>query len=150
MAMGRGSGAARTVRAAVSASPTDGNVVDLVEGDLSIEIDRGPGDALLCLWRGASTGRDPASLLLPYFEEVFALASGSDLGVEMHFEGLGHFNSSTVTTLIRVIQRARERRVRLKFVYDDSLKWQRLSFEALRAFAQAEGMFSLSTASGEP
>ncbi len=56
--------------------------------------------------------------------------------VEMHFEKLEHFNSSTIAAIIRFIQDARTKGVRLVIVYNQALKWQKLSFDALRVFAK--------------
>ena len=61
----------------------------------------------------------------------------------MSFAALEHFNSSTVTSVIQLIQEARHRAIRLEVVYDPSRKWQRLSFDALRIFDKADGLFAL-------
>jgi hypothetical protein len=54
----------------------------------------------------------------------------------MHFENLDHFNSSTIAAVIRFIQEARVKAVKLVIVYNQQLKWQKLSFDALRVFAK--------------
>jgi hypothetical protein len=61
----------------------------------------------------------------------------------MHFERIEHFNSSTITALIRLIQTARKAGVKLVMVYDQNLKWQRLSFDALRVFDKNNELFQL-------
>jgi hypothetical protein len=58
------------------------------------------------------------------------------LPIELHFEKLEHFNSSTITSIIQLIQDSRARGVKLVLVYDEALKWQKLSFDALRVFAR--------------
>jgi hypothetical protein len=107
---------------------------------------QGPGgDVRIHLtWKGRSGARNPGELLAPYFRNVLQLAA--DRGpapVEMHFERLEHFNSSTVAVLIHLIQQARSRQVPLVFVYDQSLKWQKLSFDAMRVFVKSDGLLQL-------
>ena len=114
----------------------------LVAGDLQVEIVEQP-NVFRCNWKGRSTARRPSDELKPYFEKVLAAAAEQSRSVEMHFEELGHFNSSTIGALIVVIQDARRKKVKLSLVYDSKLKWQRLSFEALRMFEKSDGLFEL-------
>lgn len=117
----------------------------LAAGDLTIEVEE-RADALVCTWRGRSNDRHPGDLLNPYFERLLAAAVGGGRALEMQFQDLQHFNSSTITTLIRLIQDARARKVRLILVYDQNLKWQRLSFDALKVFDKSDQLFQLRTA----
>jgi hypothetical protein len=94
-------------------------------------------------WKGRSGARSPAAVLTPYFERALADVSARGVPLEMHFEQLEHFNSSTVAALIHLIQSARSRDVRLIFVYDQNLKWQKLSFDALRVFVRSDGLLHL-------
>ena len=98
-----------------------------------------------CIWSGRSVARKPSDQLLPYFDKLLASSEESDKSLEMRFEKLSHFNSSTIGTLIMLIQEARKKKVRLALVYDASLKWQRLSFEALRMFEKGDNLFELRT-----
>jgi len=110
---------------------------NLVAGELSIEASEAPPPGALVLhWKGKSDDRYPAKILAPYFAEVLARAEDRRAPVEMHFEKLDHFNSSTIAALIRFIQEARQHAVKLVIVYNQSLKWQKLSFDALRVFAK--------------
>jgi hypothetical protein len=120
-------------------------VDDLSSGDLTIEVTERDG-ALVCTWTGKSNERHPQKTLGPWFEGLLADAAGRSAGVEMHFERLEHFNSSTITALVRLIQTARHRAVRLTFVYDQDLKWQQLSFDALRVFDKGDRAFVLESA----
>jgi hypothetical protein len=117
----------------------------LSAGDLTIELSQDDG-LITCTWRGKSTERQPGKVLGPYFEGVLGAASDSAVPVEMHFEELDHFNSSTITALIRLIQSARTKNVRLVVVYNQELKWQRLSFDALRVFDKNDQLFELRAA----
>lgn len=118
---------------------------NLAHGDLTIEVEA-RGDALLCTWRGKSNERNPAEALRPWFEQLLAAATAAQVPIEMHFEKLEHFNSSTITALIRLIQQCRKATVRLVMVYDQTLKWQRLSFDALRVFDKNDVLFTLRAA----
>jgi hypothetical protein len=71
-----------------------------------------------------------------------ALAGDRKAPVEVHFEHLEYFNSATVTVIVQMIHDARARSVRLSLVYDPTLHWQRLSFDALRVFAK-DGMMEI-------
>jgi len=111
----------------------------LVVGDLRIEALEVPAPAAIRLvWKGKSNHRHPHEALAPYFREVLATAGDRKLAIELHFEKLEHFNSSTITSIIQLIQETRARAIRLVLVYDQALKWQKLSFDALRVFAKDE------------
>jgi hypothetical protein len=120
---------------------------DLVVGDLRIEVaepDHAGGDAALRLaWLGKSNARQADKLVGPYL--MAALARAQELGVplELHFEKLAHFNSSTIASVIELIQTARQRGARLIVVSDPRRQWQRLSFDALKVFVRPDGLFEL-------
>ncbi|HEV8323721.1 MAG TPA: hypothetical protein VG389_19035 [Myxococcota bacterium] len=108
-----------------------------VAGDLRIEPrDDAPRGVIQLFWSGKSNAANPAQLLGPYFGAVLDEAAGLGRGLEMRFERLGFFNSSTITAVIHAIQNARARGVRLTIVYDPATKAQKLSFEALRGFVK--------------
>jgi len=110
---------------------------NLTAEDLVIEAAEGEPPAPLTLtWRGKSDARRPGTVLAPYFAKVLARAEERGAGIEMHFEELSHFNSSTIAAVIRFIQDARARAIKLVLVYNQSVKWQKLSFDALRVFAK--------------
>ena len=111
----------------------------LVVGDLRIEaLENEASTAVQLLWKGKSNNRHPGEALAPYFREVLTIASMRKLPIELHFEKLEHFNSSTITSIIQLIQDSRARAIKLVLVYDEALKWQKLSFDALRVFARDE------------
>lgn len=116
---------------------------DLVMSDLRIEeMQADPQLPIRLLWRGRSNERQPAKTLAPYFSDVLAAAASRTVPLEMHFEELEYFNSSTITYLIQLIQDARQKGIRLTLVYDPVRKWQKLSFDALRVFAK-DGLLEL-------
>jgi hypothetical protein len=102
------------------------------------------GDTIRLVWKGRSTARNPGELLVPYFQGIFqSVIESGRATVEMHFERMEHFNSSTVGALIYLIQDARGRQVPLVFVYDQKLKWQKLSFDAMRVFVKSDGLLQM-------
>jgi hypothetical protein len=112
-----------------------GDMENLIAGSLTIELvmpePRGP---IQMVWRGKSNDRAPSKTLTPYFATVLSAAAERGAPLELHFEQIDHFNSSTITSIIQLIQDARSSGVRLVLVYDKALKWQKLSFDALRVF----------------
>jgi hypothetical protein len=118
-------------------------------GDLVLEAaPRGPQDPIRLHWRGKSNDRHPGKILAPHFATALEEAAAQGVPIEMHFEALDHFNSSTITALIQLIQSARSKGVRLVLVYNQQLKWQKLSFDALRVFAKGDGLLDLQSAQG--
>src|SRR5262245_33217380 len=116
----------------------------LVAGDLRIEPgDAAPAGGYCLIWRGKSTDRNPGQVLLPYFTSVLGHAQRAGQPLEMHFQLLDHFNSSTITAIIQVIQEARSRGVKLVIVFNQALKWQKLSFDALRVLVKGDGLLEL-------
>ena len=79
---------------------------------------------------------EQTSIALENLSTVLAAAGTRRVPVELHFEKLDHFNSSTITSIIQLIQDSRARGIKLIIVYDQALKWQKLSFDALRVFAK--------------
>ena len=115
----------------------------LTAGDLSIELEEERSLSLVCNWKGKSNERHPGEVLNPWFDRLLEAAVGAKLPLVMHFEKLEHFNSSTISTLIRLIQGARGKGVALTISYDSNVRWQRLSFDALRVFDKNDELLAL-------
>lgn len=119
---------------------------NLSTGELTLEASEDAAKrAIVLSWRGKSNARNPSQVLQPYFATVLAAATTRSLGVELDFSSLEHFNSSTITSIIQLIQESRSKGVRLSIVYDARVKWQKLSFDALRVFAKPDGLLELRT-----
>ena len=124
-------------------------VVDsLHAGDLQIDVLERESSFLL-FWLGMSNERQPEKVLKPFFANILAAAQAGKKSIELHFERIERFNSSTILCIIQLIQDARRNQIKLEAVYDETRKWQRLSFDALRIFAKADGMFTLRPSGGE-
>ena len=114
----------------------------LAVGDLRIDMSE-PADRVVRLdWNGKSNAREPGKILGPFFDGVARRALETGARVEMHFEKLDHFNSSTITALIQYVQSSRSRGVPLVIYYNSALKWQRLSFDGLRIFEKKDGILT--------
>ena len=120
-------------------------VDNLVAGDLRIDVVEDKG-LLRCDWRGRSVEREADLTLRPFFDGLLARAQELSATLEMHFEELDYFNSSTIGALITFIQKARRQKVHLRLVYAGSIKWQTLSFDALRMFEKGDQLFELRAA----
>jgi len=116
-------------------SPEANPLQELRSGELSIDSTVGP-EGLRLEWRGRSAARDPRAILIPYFEQAIAVARDSGRPVAMHFEGLEYFNSSTIAALIDAIRLGSEHRVPMVMIYRENVRWQRMSFDALRMFTR--------------
>jgi hypothetical protein len=122
-------------------------VESLRAGSLVIEAEDAPGRGFMVLnWQGKSSDRNPEKVLEPFFLQALSEAQQRKLGMEMHFEKLVHFNSSTIGYLIQLIQETRRRGVSLVLVFDHALMWQKLSFDALRVFAKDNSLLELRVA----
>src|SRR5690349_298491 len=100
-------------------------------GELSIEIRHENDGPVRLDWRGKSNHRDPDAHLVPFFGEITNLALTHAAPIEMHFEALDFFNSSTITSIIRFVRELRDRKVPLTVCFNPHHKWQKIFFDAL-------------------
>ena len=118
-------------------------------GDLQIAFNAAANETVRLDWTGRSSHRDPARILAAFFGDALHRATTSGV-IEMHFEKLEHFNSSTISALIGFVRAARTAGIELRLVFDPGLKWQLLSFEALRVFEKPDGLFKLQPVEAAP
>src|ERR1044071_6338091 len=83
------------------------------------------------VFQGKSNHRDPDAFLRPLFANILKRVNEPDASLEIHFEKLEFFNSSTITAVIQFIKELRARRVATRVSYDASHKWQKVFFDAL-------------------
>jgi hypothetical protein len=112
------------------------------EGDLTIDVRESPDEVRL-VWRGKSNARNPSLLLQPFFGRVLELSLEPKRTLQLELERLEHFNSSTISALIQLVHACRAKGVRLGITFDGRVKWQKLSFEALRVLAKPDGLFEV-------
>ena len=85
-------------------------------------------------WLGKSIQREPGRFLTPLLGQVIDASHESNKPIVLDFRGLGFMNSSTITPVIKVLDRAKKGAVKLTLLYDKSSNWQDLNFSALRIF----------------
>ena len=114
-----------------------------VFGDLVIEAKvKSPG-LLRIDWKGKSNHKNPESVLSGFFSDVTRWAVKERGRLEMHFEELEFFNSSTITTIIKYIKELRQRQIALTVTFSGSHRWQRIFFDALWVFVKNDGLFTM-------
>src|SRR5512133_2394303 len=109
---------------------------DLRSDDLVIRVDTSAAASLRLDWLGRSDSRNPVEVIGPFFERVIAEAAHHGHFIDIHFEALEYFDSSTIATVIHLINSARKGSVSLRIHYDASLRWQALAFDALKRAVQ--------------
>jgi hypothetical protein len=85
-------------------------------------------------WHGFSVEREPYRAINPYFNKI--IKDLKDRVLEVRFEELKYFNSSSVVSIIYLITNARDKNIKLKISYDSTIFWQRASFKAMEAISQ--------------
>ena len=63
-------------------------MVNLQSGDLTIEVDERTPGVLVATWLGRSNHRNPASVLHPWFDQLFTRAREKAAVLEMRFEDI--------------------------------------------------------------
>jgi hypothetical protein len=61
----------------------------------------------------------------------------------LDFRGLSYMNSSTLTPIIKILERARVGDGRVTIAYSRSQKWQEVSFSALVIFQTKDGRIEI-------
>ena len=118
-----------------------------VFGDLVIEVDEDAAATVIRLdWRGKSNHRQPDTVLAPFFAEMTSKAVSGGKALEMHFEQLEFFNSSTITAIIQYVKELRDRKVKLTVSFDARHRWQKIFFDALCIFDKGDGLFTIRSA----
>ncbi len=101
------------------------------------------GGALRMDWSGRSNHLDPGTLLFPFLAEATKRAVESGSSIEMHFEGLEFFNSSTISVIIQYVKDLRKAQVKVAVFYDPHHKWQKVFFDALSMFEKGDGLLRM-------
>ena len=107
-------------------------VVQVVLGELTVSAEREATNLLRVQLTGKSSSRDAGRELQPVFERLLSTAREEGRTLVFHFEKLDYFNSSTIAGLVQFIRTAQAGGVGLIVRYDAKLKWQAMSFDALR------------------
>lgn len=84
---------------------------------------------------GKSNERNPSKFISPILSDVLHQSDSGNKEIVLDFKELEYMNSSTITPILKILDKAtREKNYRITIVYRQSLKWQDLSFSALKIF----------------
>ena len=100
-------------------------ILEVIEDDDTIQV----------AWKGRSIERNPGEFITPLLVRIVKKSSDSAKRLVLDFTEIEYMNSSTITPIVKVLERARRGSTRLTVFYDTSLKWQELIFDALKIFA---------------
>ena len=105
---------------------------------LKIELEE-KKDAINIAWSGKSVDREPGKFITPILVNAIRRSSGLNKKIILDFRKLDYMNSSSITPVIKILERAKRGRTQIRVVYKKSLKWQDLSFSALEIFKTRDG-----------
>ena len=103
------------------------------DGLLQIELIENTNSITL-VWTGKSTHRKPSEFISPVLAETIRRSNASKKRIIMDFRRLEYMNSSTITPIIKILERAKRGATEITLLYNKSLKWHDLSFSALEIF----------------
>jgi hypothetical protein len=98
--------------------------IDVEENEESINIK----------WTGKSIHRKPGQFITPILVDVLKKSTDLKKRIVLDFRKLDYMNSSTITPVIKILERAKRGKVQVTVLYEKSLKWQDLTFSALKIF----------------
>ena len=107
-------------------------MIQTVLGELIVKAEREGAERIQVLLGGKSSSRDAGRELQSLFEQLLSTAREERRTLVLHFERLEYFNSSTIAALVQFIRTAQQTGVSVIVRYDAALKWQAMSFDALR------------------
>ena len=96
-------------------------------------------DTINISWSGKSVDREPGKFITPILVNAIRRSSGLNKKIILDFRKLDYMNSSSITPVIKILERAKRGRTQIRVVYKKSLKWQDLSFSALEIFKTKDG-----------
>ena len=91
-------------------------------------------DSIEVKWEGKSVDREPSVFISPILIKVLEMASDLNKRIIMDFQSMSYMNSSTITPIIKILDRAKKGMTKITIFYQKSLKWQELNFSALKIF----------------
>ena len=91
-------------------------------------------DSITVTWFGKSIMRNPGGFITPILVDVMSRGSDDEKRIILDFRKLEYMNSSSITPVIKILERARRGINQVTVLYEKSLRWQYLSFSALEIF----------------
>ena len=90
-------------------------------------------------WTGKSIDREPTDFITPILVDAIRKSSDDDKRIILDFRELAYMNSSTITPIIKTLERAKRGKTQITVRYLKSLKWQDVIFSALEIFRTKDG-----------
>jgi hypothetical protein len=87
---------------------------------------------------GKSFLRDPNVFVLPILAKILQDSIDDEKRMVIDFRDLAYMNSSTLTPVIKILEKVRVGSGEITIAYRKSLKWQDISFSALIIFQTAD------------
>lgn len=100
-------------------------------------------EAITAVWSGKSIEREPGKFITPLLMRLIKRCSERDKRLLLDFRSIDFMNSSTITPLIKMLERAKRGSSRMTVIYDSESKWQELIFSALTIFSTKDDQVSL-------
>ena len=85
-------------------------------------------------WSGKSIDRKPNIFITPILIKLLKKCIDKEKKMILDFSNIEYMNSSTITPIIKILERAKRSEISVKVEYLASLKWQDLIFSALEIF----------------
>jgi len=95
-------------------------------------------DSISLKWSGKSIDREPGKFINPILLDLIKRSSDIGKRVILDFCHLSYMNSSTITPIIKVLERAKKGKNKITVRYDKALRWQDVNFSALRVFETSD------------
>jgi len=93
---------------------------------------------------GRSNERNPSKFIYPILADALDQSAHSNKGFILDFRDLEYMNSSTITPILKILDKVkREEKYRVTIIYRQSLRWQDLSFSALKIFESRDNRISI-------
>jgi len=102
---------------------------DQLKIDLNVE-----KNSYVVRFLGKSFLKDPSEFVLPILWKALQEAIVAGKRIVIDFRDLAYMNSSTLTPVIKILERVRVGRGEITIEYRKSMKWQDISFSALVIF----------------
>jgi hypothetical protein len=110
-----------------------GNRESYVSNSLKLEVQENT-DSITTDWIGKSIDRNPGQFLNPILVKLIKKGNETHKRIVLDFRKLEYMNSSTITPIIKILERAKKGKMNVTIQYNRLLKWQDLSFSALKIF----------------
>lgn len=85
-------------------------------------------------WTGVSIERKPSKFITPILVNAIKNSSDRNKRIILDFRELAYMNSSTITPVIKILERAKRGETQIEVLYQKSMKWQDIIFSALEIF----------------